>query len=62
MKSIFILIFSFAILIGNCKENKFQKFDPEKWKNGNQMERGNMATDLLESKYLMFIAQYHEMI
>lgn len=41
------------MLIGNCEKNKLQKFDTEKWKAGNQIERGNMATDLLESEQLI---------
>ncbi|WP_299229153.1 hypothetical protein [uncultured Psychroserpens sp.] len=51
MKHILILIFLLALSCGN--NNVAEKFDKEKWKNGTQIERGNMATDLMESKILI---------
>ena len=42
------------LLLLSCKnEVKLEKFDTEKWKTGTQLERGNMATDLVESTILI---------
>lgn len=47
------LVFSFLFLISCANNIKSEKFDSEKWKNGTQIERGKMATDLIKSKILI---------
>ncbi|GAA3652995.1 hypothetical protein [Flavivirga jejuensis] len=51
MKQALILLFIFFLSCG--KNNKVEKFDDQKWKKGTQTERGNMSTDLVESKILI---------
>ena len=51
MKHTIVLLFIFLLSCGN--NDKAEKFDTEKWRNGNQIERGNMSTDLVESKILI---------
>lgn len=41
----------FLLSCGN--NSKTEKFDKEKWKQGTQIEQGNMSTDLVESKILI---------
>jgi outer membrane protein assembly factor BamE (lipoprotein component of BamABCDE complex) len=51
MKQTVILLLIFLLSCGN--NSKLEKFDQEKWKDGTQIERGNMSTDLVESKILI---------
>jgi len=51
MKQTLILLFIFLLSCGN--DNKAENFNKEKWLNGTQIERGNMSTDLVESKILI---------
>jgi outer membrane protein assembly factor BamE (lipoprotein component of BamABCDE complex) len=51
MKQTLKLLFIFLLSCGN--DNKAENFDKEKWINGTQIERGNMSTDLVESKILI---------
>ena len=41
------------LFIGCRNKIKEEKFNSEKWKTGTQIERGNMSTDLVESKILI---------
>tara|TARA_R110002111_G_scaffold221743_2_gene283929 strand:- start:369 stop:686 length:318 start_codon:yes stop_codon:yes gene_type:complete len=51
MKQSLLLLFIFLLSCGN--NNKAEKFNKEKWISGTQIERGNMSTDLVESKILI---------
>ena len=51
MKQTLLLLFIFLLSCGN--NNKAEKFNKEKWINGTQIERGNMSTDLVDSKMLI---------
>jgi len=51
MKQTLILLFILLLSCGN--DNKTEKFSKENWLNGTQIERGNMSTDLVESKILL---------
>jgi hypothetical protein len=51
MKQTILLLFIFFLSCGN--NNKAEKFNKEKWINGTQIERGNMSTDLVDSKILI---------
>ena len=51
MKQTLILLFIFLSSCGNDSKN--EKFDKVKWINGTERERGNMSTDLVESKILI---------
>ncbi|SFJ59725.1 hypothetical protein [Olleya namhaensis] len=51
MKHTILLLFIFLLSCGN--NTKAEKFDEVKWRNGSQIERGNMSTDLVESKILI---------
>lgn len=50
LKSILILLLCFTAYTNKIK---LEKFDYQKWKKGTQIERGNMATHLVESKVLL---------
>ena len=49
IKFIFLITFLFSC-INNTSPIKFNK---EKWRSGTQIQRGNMATDLVESNVLI---------
>ena len=43
-----------TLLFISCGNNtKLEKFNQDKWLTGTQIERGNMATNLIESKVLI---------
>jgi len=48
-----ILTLLFLFLYSCWNTAKKEKFDSQQWKSGNQIERGNMSTDLVESKILI---------
>ena len=52
IKQLFILVF--LIFLCSCgNDSKPLKFDSDTWKAGTQIERGNMSTDLIESRLLI---------
>lgn len=52
MKQTLAILFITSLL--SCgSNNKPIKFDKNEWRNGTQVERGNMSTDLVESKILI---------
>jgi outer membrane protein assembly factor BamE (lipoprotein component of BamABCDE complex) len=51
MKRTLILLSIFFLSCGN--NNNAEKFNAEKWINGTQIERGNMSSDLVDSKILI---------
>ncbi|MDO5970237.1 hypothetical protein Q4Q35_10500 [Flavivirga aquimarina] len=51
MKHTILLLFIYFLSCGN--NNKAEKFNKEKWRNGSQIERGNMSADLVESEILI---------
>ncbi|MBD3892227.1 hypothetical protein [Olleya marilimosa] len=53
IKRVSIFIASFLLLFGCINNSKLEKFDKEKWQSATQIERGNMSTDLVESKILI---------
>jgi len=55
LKVILFVISLFLVLSISACGNKIEekKFDAEKWKIGSQIDRGNMSTDLVESKILV---------
>jgi hypothetical protein len=53
IKRVSIFITSLILLFGCINSSKLEKFDKEKWQSATQIERGNMSTDLVESKILI---------
>ncbi len=53
IKKALTFIASFLLLFGCTNNSKLEKFDKEKWQTATQIERGNMSTDLVESKILI---------
>ena len=53
---IFFIFFTQSFISCN-NNNTEQKFEKEKWKNGTQIDRGNMITDLMDNKNVYLIGK-----
>jgi len=55
--SILIFFVIIAQSFVSCNNHTEQKFNKEKWKNGTQIDRGNMITDLMNNKNTYLIGK-----